>query len=108
MLLKKATDAANKHETEKATLILKEALTKLESLGNVAKAADGIQALRSLLSIIEEYGTLDPRAAKSAKFRSSHMRKMKSMAAWTLDEEAPSNSMMKITPKNNSDDTSKS
>lgn len=108
LAVEKATDAANKHETEKATLILKEALAKLESLGNVAKAADGIQALRSLLSIIEEYGTLDPRAAKSAKFRSSHMRKMKSMAAWTLDEEAPSYSMMKITPKNNSDDTSES
>ena len=108
LAVEKATDAANKQETQKATLILKEALTKLESLGNVAKAADGIQALRSLLSIIEEYGTLDPRAAKSAKFRSSHMRKMKSMAAWTLDEEAPSYSMMKITPQNNSDDTSKS
>lgn len=108
LAVEKATDAANKHETQKAVLILKEALAKLESLGNAAKAADGIEALRSLLSIIEEYGSLDARAAKSAKFRSSHMRKMKSMAAWTLDEEAPSYSMMKITPKNNPDDTSKS
>ncbi len=108
LAVEKATEAANKQEAQKATRILKEALAKLESLGNAAKAADGIEALRSLLSIIEEYGSLDARAAKSAKFRSSHMRKMKSMAAWTLDEEAPSYSTKKITPENNPDNNSKS
>lgn len=108
LAVEKATDAANKQDSQKATRILKEALVKLESLGNAAKAADGIEALRSLLSTIEEYGSLDARAAKSAKFRSSHMRKMKSMAAWTLDEEAPSYSTKKITPQQNSDDTFKS
>jgi Ca-activated chloride channel homolog len=107
LAVEKATDAANRHDTARAVDILKQALAKLESLGNPAKAADGIEALRSLLTIIEEYGTLDARAGKSAKFRSSHMRKMKSMAAWTLDEEAPSYSEKKITPPKNPDDSPK-
>jgi hypothetical protein len=36
------------------------------------------------------HGGLDARSSKASKFRSSHMRKMKSMASWTLDEQAPS------------------
>ena len=108
LAVEKATDAANKQETQKALSILREALVKLEALGNASKAADGIEALRSLLTTIEDYGSLDARASKSAKFRSSHMRKMKSMAAWTLDEQAPSYSVKKITPPQKPDDTSKS
>lgn len=98
LAVEKATLAANNHETEKAVQILKEALAKLESLGNSAKAADGIEPLRALLETLERHGTLDARSSKSAKFRSSHMRKMKSSAAWTLDEQAPSYSVKKITP----------
>lgn len=108
LAVEKATDAANKHDTQNATFILREAIAKLEALGNAAKATEGISALRSLLAIIEEHGSLDARAAKSAKYRSSHMRKMKSMSAWTLDEEAPSYSIKKITPPQNPDDTLKS
>jgi len=107
LAVEKATDAANRQDTGRAVDILKQALAKLESLGNPAKAADGIQALRSLLSIIEDYGALDARASKSAKFRSSHMRKMKSMSAWTLDEEAPSYSEKKITPPQKPGDSAK-
>jgi hypothetical protein len=40
---------------------------------------------------------LDARSSKAAKFRSSHMRKMKSMAMWSLNEQAPSYSK-KATP----------
>ncbi|MFM8716505.1 MAG: vWA domain-containing protein [Spartobacteria bacterium] len=108
LAVEKATEAANKYDTDQAIHILQEALAKLESLGNASKAGDGIEAIRYLLSIIENYGTLDARASKSAKFRSSHMRKMKSMAAWTLDEQAPSYSAKTITPQQNSSDNSKS
>ncbi|MFM8831433.1 MAG: vWA domain-containing protein [Spartobacteria bacterium] len=108
LAVEKATEAANKYDTDQAIHILQEALAKLESLGNASKAGDGIEAIRYLLSIIENYGTLDARASKAAKFRSSHMRKMKSMAAWTLDEQAPSYSAKTITPQQNSSDNSKS
>ncbi len=107
LAVEKATEAANHHDPDRAVHILKQALAKLESLGNPAKAADGLEALRSLLAIIENYGALDARASKSAKFRSSHMRKMKSMAAWTLDEEAPSYSEKKITPPQKPGDSPK-
>jgi Ca-activated chloride channel family protein len=106
LAVEKATDAANQHDTGRAVDILHQALAKLESLGSPAKAADGIEALRYLLSIIKDYGTLDARAGKAAKFRSSHMRKMKSMAAWTLDEQAPAYSQKKITPPQNPEDPS--
>jgi Ca-activated chloride channel family protein len=99
LAVEKATEAAQRDKTREAIQILKDALAKLQSFGHAGKAADGIQALESLLKTIEETGGLDARSGKAAKFRSSHMRKMKSMAAWTLDEEAPSYSRNPITPK---------
>ena len=86
----KATQVANDNKVQDAILILKEALEKIRSFGNKEKAADGIQALESLLQTLEIHGGLDARSSKASKFRSSHMRKMKSMASWTLDEQAPS------------------
>jgi hypothetical protein len=86
----KATQAANENRVQEAILILKQALEKIRSFGNESKAADGIQALESLLQTLEIHGGLDARSSKASKFRSSHMRKMKSMASWTLDEQAPS------------------
>jgi len=107
LAVEKATEAANNHDPDQAVHVLKQALAKLESLGNATKATDGIEALRSLLTIIEDHGTLDARTAKSSKFRSSHMRKMKSMSAWTLDEQAPSYSTKKITPPQKPGDSTK-
>jgi hypothetical protein len=86
----KATRAALDNKLHEAILILKQALEKILSFGNKEKAADGIHALESLLQTLEMHGGLDARSSKASKFRSSHMRKMKSMASWTLDEEAPS------------------
>ena len=86
----KATQAANENRVQEAILILKQALEKIRSFGSESKAADGIQALESLLQTLEIHGGLDARSSKASKFRSSHMRKMKSMASWTLDEQAPS------------------
>ena len=86
----KATQAANDNRVHEAVQILKQTLEKIRSFGNESKAADGIQALESLLQTLEIHGGLDARSSKASKFRSSHMRKMKSMASWTLDEEAPS------------------
>jgi hypothetical protein len=94
----KATQAANDNKVQEAILILKEALEKIRAFGNKEKAADGIQALESLLQNLETHGGLDARSSKASKFRSSHMRKMKSMAMWTLNEEAPSYSKKSTPP----------
>jgi Ca-activated chloride channel family protein len=96
-----ATRAANDNKIREAIYILKQALEKIRSLGNEAKATDGIQALESLLLTIEVQGGLDARFSKASKFRSSHMRKMKSMAIWTLDESAPSYSKKSISSESN-------
>jgi hypothetical protein len=96
-----ATRAANDNKIREAIYILKQALEKIRSLGNEAKATDGIQALESLLLTIEVHGGLDARFSKASKFRSSHMRKMKSMAIWTLDESAPSYSKKSISSESN-------
>ena len=94
----KATQAANDNKVHEAVLILKQALEKILSFGNKEKAADGIHALESLLQTLEIHGDLDARSSKASKFRSSHMRKMKSMASWTLDEQAPSYSKKNLPP----------
>ncbi|MEI8294187.1 MAG: hypothetical protein WCG66_09390 [bacterium] len=70
---------------------------KIRALGDTTKATDGIQALESLLTTLELHGGLDAHSLKAAKFRSSHMRKMKSMAMWSLNEQALSYSK-KATP----------
>lgn len=98
LAVENATQAAKANDIAKATLILQQALNKLESLGNSSKAADGIATLQSLLKTIDQYGALDPISQKTAKFRASHMRKMKSKAAWTIDDAPPSYSEKKITP----------
>lgn len=95
----KATHAANDNNVQEAILILKKALEKIRSFGNEAKAADGIHALESLLQTLQIHGGLDARSSKASKFRSSHMRKMKSMSMWTINEQAPSYSK-KSTPRN--------
>lgn len=94
----KATQAANENKVQEAILILKEALEKIRAFGNKDKAADGIHALESLLQTLEIHGGLDARSSKASKFRSSHMRKMKSMAMWTLNEDAPSYSKKSAPP----------
>lgn len=97
LAIEQATLAANKNQAGEAIEIIKKALRKIQSLGDTTKAADGIQALDSLLTTLELHGGLDARSSKAAKFRSSHMRKMKSMAMWSLNEQAPSYSK-KATP----------
>jgi Ca-activated chloride channel family protein len=99
LAVEKATNAANNRDDREAVQILAAAIEKLRSLGNVEKAAEGIEVLSSLMEKIEG-GEFTARLRKSSHFRSSHMRKMKSMAAWSVDEEAPSYAMKVISTKN--------
>lgn len=84
-----AVDAAKRGETGEAEAILLHALDRLSNLGSEAKAADGIAVILDLLRCIREEVHLSVNTSKSARYRSSHLRKMKSLSLWTLDEPAP-------------------
>jgi len=98
MAVEEAVKAVESGRIDQAVAGLKAALAKLKALGNEARAADGLAAVEALIHRIEQQGGLDSRSSKMAQYRSSHMRKMKSHAVWTLDEEAPSYAGKKITP----------
>lgn|GEM_PF-453068 len=84
-----AVDAAKRGEIEEAQALLVHALERLERLGSEAKAAQGINVILDLLRLIRAEGHLSQDSSKTARYRSSHLRKMKSLSAWTLDESAP-------------------
>jgi Ca-activated chloride channel homolog len=98
LAVEEAVKAVESGKINQAVAGLKAALVRLKALGNEAQTADGLAAVESLIRRIEEQGGLDSRSSKMARYSSSHMRKMKSHAAWTLDEAAPSYSAKKITP----------
>ena len=83
-----ALDAAKRGETGEAEALLLRALERLKNLGSEAKAADGIAVILDLLRCIREEVRLSVNTRKSARYRSSHLRKMKSLSLWTLDEPA--------------------
>lgn len=98
MAVEEAVKAAESGQVEQAIAGLQSALSKLKSLGNESLAADGILALEALIQRLQDDGGLNARTTKSARFRSSSMRRMKSHSAWTLDEKAPTYSEKSTTP----------
>jgi hypothetical protein len=88
----------NQGRSEQALAILREAVRQLRDLGSSDSVAQSLATLESMIRRIEETGTLSSRMTRNYRFTSSHMRKMKSHALWSLDEQAPMYSRKSIPP----------
>ncbi len=89
MALEEARNAAEAGQAERAMEILKTTVSQLQALGDEGRTAGGIAALERMIQELERFGGLSARSSKGYRYSSSHMRKMKSRAIWTLDEAAP-------------------
>lgn len=93
--LEEARAEADAGRPKKALEVLNKAIGQLEALGASEVA---IASLKRMVRELEEFGGLSARSSKEHRYRASHMRKMKSMSSWTLDEEAPGYSEAPLPP----------
>lgn len=82
-----------------ALQILRNAVSQLKGLGAGERVTQSLSKMEEMIRQIEG-GGMDARTSKSHRFTSSHLRKMKSHAMWTLDEQAPDYSQRSIQQQN--------
>jgi hypothetical protein len=98
MALEEARSEAEAGRADRALEILKTTVRQLQGLGDEGRTAGGIAALERMIQELDRFGGLSARSSKGYRYSSSHMRKMKSRALWTLDEVAPGYSEASLPP----------